>query len=307
MVDQMRICNTLGKMDYYLSNHESICVGVSGGSDSNIIVHMIATHFREYLPKVHFVFSNTGIEYKATIRHLDWMENHYNITIERIRPAKGDNLVSVVRREGVPILSKTFSHTVPQAQRGYESAFRKINGELMYNGKPSSFNFTKKQKELAEYLIEHEIKVSDKCCDLSKKKPFHKFVKEVKADLIISGERKCEGGARATRHKNCFENQKDGIDKYMPLFFWDDDTKQWYKEHENITYSDCYEIWGMKRTGCVGCPFNSRVGEELKIIQKYEPNLYTLCMNVFGESYRLMDKFEVHRSKNKILKEVSDE
>lgn len=91
----------------------------------------------------------------------------------------------------------------------------------------------------------------------------------------------------------------------MPLFFWNDETKQWYKEHEGIRYSDCYEVWGMKRTGCTGCPFNSRIGIDLDMIQKYEPNMYKACMNVFGESYRLMDKFNVRRMK--ILKEDSDE
>lgn len=62
-------------------------------------------------------------------------------------------------------------------------------------------------------------------------------------------------------------------------------------------YSDCYEVWGMKRTGCVGCPFDSRIGDELKTIKKYEPQLYKACMNVFGASYELMDKFEVRKRK----------
>lgn len=44
-VDQERIANTLGKFEYYLANHNSIMVSVSGGADSNIIVHMVATHF----------------------------------------------------------------------------------------------------------------------------------------------------------------------------------------------------------------------------------------------------------------------
>lgn len=60
----------------------------------------------------------------------------------------------------------------------------------------------------------------------------------------------------------------------------------------------------MKRTGCVGCPFNSRVGDELQIVQKYEPKLYKACINLFGESYSLMDEFNVHRKK--ILKVEED-
>lgn len=51
----------------------------------------------------------------------------------------------------------------------------------------------------------------------------------------------------------------------------------------------------MKRTGCVGCPFNSKVGHDLENIRKYEPNMYKACMNVFGEAYRLMDEFHIRR------------
>lgn len=96
-LDISRIHNTLGKMAHYLSNHNSICVSVSGGSDSDIIVHMIATYFREYLYKVHFVFVNPGLEYRATLSHLDDLEQRYGITINRIR---GRSVVLVVREDG---------------------------------------------------------------------------------------------------------------------------------------------------------------------------------------------------------------
>lgn len=125
-----------------------------------------------------------------------------------------------------------------------------------------------------------------------------RFEKMVNADLVITGERRAEGGQRATAHTSCFEsNTYHGYDKFMPLFFWDDDTKYFYKQRENIHYSDCYEVWGMKRTGCVGCPFNSKVGKDLEIAKKYEPKLYKACFGVFGVSYALADEFDLHRDK----------
>lgn len=48
-------------------------------------------------------------------------------------------------------------------------------------------------------------------------------------------------GTRAGAHSDCFEKRKD-MDRYMPLWFWDNETKQWYKNHEGIRYSDCYEV-----------------------------------------------------------------
>lgn len=83
----------------------------------------------------------------------------------------------------------------------------------------------------------------------------------------------------------------------MPLFWWNDDVKLDFKTAEGIRYSDCYEVWGMRRTGCVGCPFNLKVSDELTTILKYEPNLYKACVNVFGMSYKLVDEFDCRRHK----------
>lgn len=141
---------------------------------------------------------------------------------------------------------------------------------------------------MKEFLCEAkpDIEFSSECCELSKKRPMREFAREINADLEITGERKSEGGIRATSHSSCFE-EKAGADKYMPLFFWNNETKEYYKETEGIVYSDCYEVYGLKRTGCAGCPFALGIKEELSIMKKYEPNLHKACVNIFGDSYRL--------------------
>lgn len=291
MVDQTRIMNTLSKMALHLSTHDSIVVSVSGGSDSDIIVHMIGTYFREYIPKIHFVFINTGLEYQATKRHIVEIQEKYNIVIDEIR---GESVVSTVRKNGVPIVSKEFSKIVNGVQRNAgESYLKKLYAT---REESSGYALSKNQKALADYLIQNDIKVSEKCCTVSKKNPSHKYEKEKSADLVITGERRCEGGYVPLNIKIVLKAPKQEIN-ICRYFFWDDETKQWYKEYEGIRYSDCYEVWGMKRTGCVGCPFNSRVGKDLKMIEKYEPNLYKACINVFGESYRLMDRFNIHKAR----------
>lgn len=297
MVDVFRINNTMGKMDYYLSNHNSICVSVSGGSDSDIIVHMIATYFRQFLPKIHFVFADTGLEWTATREHIKYLQSKYDMKIDTVR---GMSVVTAVRTCGVPVISKRHSDVINAYCRDVPSSIRKINATKEEVG---GYAFSPKHRALADACKERGIAVSSKCCNKSKKDPLNEYAKQHNCDLSITGERKAEGGQRAASHTSCFEPNNHGRrGKYMPLFYWDDGTKRYYKEHEGIVYSDCYEVYGMKRTGCVGCPFNSRANEDLKLMQEHQPNLLKACLNVFGVAYRLMDEFKVRRVP--ILKDI---
>lgn len=290
MEDISRINNTMGKMAYYLGNHNNICISVSGGSDSDIIIHMVATYFREYLPKIHFVFIDTGLEWKATREHIKYLQSKYDVEIDKIH---GMSVVTAVRTYGVPVISKYHSGVIDAYCRDVPFSIKKVNATKEEVG---GYAFSPKHRALADACKEREITVSCKCCDKSKKYPFNKYAKQLHCDLSITGERKAEGGTRAISHTSCFEPNNHGKwDKYMPLFYWDDGTKQYYKEHEDIRYSDCYEVYKMKRTGYVGCPFNSKVNEDLKLMQEYQPNLLKACLNVFGVAYRLMDEFKVRR------------
>ena len=51
----------------------------------------------------------------------------------------------------------------------------------------------------------------------------------------------------------------------------------------------------MKRTGCVGCPFDRNLSDDLKIIERFENGLYRAACNVFKDSYeytKLYREFE---------------
>lgn len=308
MIDHARINNTLGKMAFYLSSHESISVSVSGGSDSDVIVHMICTNFREYLPKIHFVFANTGLEYQATLRHLEYLENRYGITINRVR---GVPIPRAVKKYGVPFVSKQASEYMGRLQNhGFEweggnleglvAKYEKCRAALRWWcndwGEKSRFNIDW-NKGLKANMVKRppKFQISAMCCQKSKKEPLTKFQKSIKADMVITGERKSEGGARATKG-NCF-GHIHGVDRYMPLYFWSDETKEYYIKAEGIVRSDCYEVWGMHRTGCVGCPFAKNIVDELKLMKQYEPKMFRACMNVFGDAYRLMDEYGMRSEK----------
>lgn len=112
-------------------------------------------------------------------------------------------------------------------------------------------------------------------------------------DLKIMGIRRAEGGARSTAYKTCFEPGWES-DLYMPVFWYKEQDKQDYCTHFGIRHSDCYEVYGFKRTGCACCPFGgiTEVNRELLALKKYEPKLYKAVKNVFAESYSFMRSYK---------------
>lgn len=281
--------HTGSKIIEYFGSHDCILVSVSGGSDSDCIVHLICTYFPEFIEKCHFVFCNTGLEYEATKRHLIDIEKNYNITIRRIR---GRSVVSVIKEYGVPVLSKTRSEDIYYYLRDSQWAIDKIDGNKKYG---TRYAYPDNFVSMIHYAKANDIKISNRCCQFSKKNPIKQYIKQYGIDLNVTGERKAEGGQRASSHKSCFEVHKKGDHKYMPLWWWSDNVKAIFKQTEGIRFSDCYEVYGMKRTGCVGCPYNLSVADELQAMFEYEPQLFKACMNVFGVSYYLMDKFHCRR------------
>lgn len=129
--------------------------------------------------------------------------------------------------------------------------------------------------------------------------------------MNISGVRSAEGGARKNIYKSCFDENGDGYDNYRPLFWYKDSDKQDYDEHYGIEHSKCYTEYGLKRTGCAGCPFGRDFEQELEVIEKYEPKLFKAVNNIFGDSYELTRKYrEFYKKKNeeeKLTKERSKE
>lgn len=275
----------------YFGSHERILISVSGGSDSDCIVHFVCTYFSEFLYKCCFVWVDTGLEYSATKNHLNYLEMKYGINIERIR---GKSVVWVIKKFGVPILSKTRSEDIFYYQRGAQWAIDRIDGNVNQGtryGYPDNF------RDMIHFATDNDIKISPRCCNYSKKLPIKKYMRINKIDLNVTGERKAEGGQRACSHSSCFEIHKDGIHKFMPLWWWSDEVKKVFKFIEGIRYSDCYEIYGMKRTGCCGCPFNPNIADDLQAMFQFEPRLFNACMNVFGLAYELTDRFNCRRRK----------
>jgi len=157
-------------------------------------------------------------------------------------------------------------------------------------------------KLLREFIMANPptFSISDKCCDYAKKNVAKEFDKVFQPDLKIVGMRQAEGGRRVGSIRNCFTPSNDnGMANYRPLWFWSDEDKEIYKKWRGIRYSDCYEIWGFSRTGCVGCPCSSKALQDLAVAEQYEPNKVKAAFAVFGKSYEYREAYNRFKNDHK--------
>lgn len=311
--NNIHVYEALVKCEVQMSRHHEIVVSVSGGSDSDIMMDMIERTKKPY-NNIRYVWFDTGLEYAATKRHLEYLEKRYGVTIERVR---GMPIPSCVKKYGQPFLSKHVSEalgrlqahgfkwewfdTVEEMQKAYPNmpiGVMKFWTNAHREGEQSMFNISW-HSDLKEYLVENppQFQISSNCCTYSKKKPAHDYRKNCGADMECVGVRRAEGGIRAANYKNCF-TPGDDIDHFRPLFWLSDEDKRDYEEQFGIVHSDCYIKWGFQRTGCVGCPFNLRIFKDIEVVEQYEPMMAKACKSVFKDSYEYTRKYrEYHAEK----------
>lgn len=307
-------------------NYEKIICSISGGSDSDIMLDICVRCDKDN--KIEYVWFDTGLEYQATKEHLKYLEEKYGI---EINPYKAIKPIPICCKEyGQPFLSKQVSEYIQRLQKhnfkwenesieillpkyckwnkkkqdwiGCKSALQWWCGS---NGKESKFNISQ-NKWLKEFIIANPptFQISSICCKYAKKNVAHKLIAESGYELNIVGIRKSEGGIRSSAYKTCFDENEGECDNYRPLFWYKNSDKEDYEKHYDITHSKCYTEYGLKRTGCAGCPYGRKFEYELQVIKKYEPKLYKAVNNIFGDSYEYTRKY---REFCKMMDEKKDE
>lgn len=315
----------LGIIMTRLREHPKAICSYSGGADSDILIDLIETarKIAPSLPPVKYVFFNTGLEMKATRDHVKATAEKYGVEIMEARPKV--NIVKAVRTYGIPFVSKIMAGGLDEWQKKgiplsigdeYDAAEDKHakRQELSerYPHCESLINFLcccnragdprpdiqiviNSSKYMRDFIAEYppDFKISARCCDYCKKQVAHRVQKYY--EMIITGERRDEGGMRSVPRKDntalCFTETSSGKYRFRPLYYVSNKDKAWYKETFGVRYSDAYEVYGLTRTGCCGCPISYKAVEDLEKIGKYEPNIKKAAWNIFGKSYEYRKKY----------------
>lgn len=288
LFDRIEIIKTTNQK-YDLENNAYI--SFSGGKDSTILHHLIDLALpNNRIPRV---FINTGIEFVDVVkfvRELASKDDRFVI----ISPTQ--SIKQVLETYGYPFKSKNHSHHLGIYQNvGLSTSIRKYLGLE----KGNSIYTCPKMLEY-QFTPEFKIKCSDQCCEKLKKEPARKWEKENDRYVVLTGMRKEEGGQRQAL-KGCIITDKEGkITKFHPLLVVSEEWENWFIDTYKIELCKLYyPPYNFYRTGCKGCPFALNIQDQLDTIEKFLPNEYKQCENIWKpiyEEYRRLN-YRLKRSK----------
>ncbi len=263
--------------DHWLGD---VYVSFSGGLDSTVLAHLVRSELGDHIP---VVFCDTGLEFPEIISFVNTFDN---LTI--LRPDK--RVDKVFKEDGFPIISTETAAKIRKLRHGNLSD--KYRNYLMNGDERGKLG---KLSNCWKFLIDAPFDTSEKCCDIMKKKPFKKYLKENGRHPFI-GITQDEGFQRERQYNHTGCNVYDGSTiKSQPLGFWTkQDTLRYVIENDlqiSSIYGDIIEsngkyiLTGEPRTGCMFCAFGVHLEHEPNRFQRMEishPNQYKYCMCQLG-------------------------
>ncbi len=304
---------------------DGVYVSFSGGKDSTVLLHIV----RKMYPDIPAVFLDTGLEYPEirefvkTFDNVVWLKPEMNF--KQVINTYGypfiskevSNCVDGARKYLDALANKENAEVSDDANIPYASNMADIlgiarrreakdnpewhalrSGEISNyrvlrllgelkdkEGKPSKFNQTK-----YAFFLNAPFKISDKCCNVMKKRPAHKYERETGRKPIIATMAE-ESYLRTQKWLDEGCNAFDGTHPHSkPMSFWRNQDVLRYIKDNNLPIASVYgdivedvdpadfvgnqmKLWdipgdqkckalkttGCKRTGCAMCMFGGHI------------------------------------------------
>jgi len=263
-------------VDYYGEN--GTYISFSGGKDSTVLLDIV----RSIYPNIEAVFINTGLEYPEIYK---FVKTFKNVTI--LKPEM--NFKQVINTYGYPVISKENSQYIYEIRH----STKKMRQRRLYGDSKGRFKLPNKY----HYLIDAPFEISNKCCEVMKKRPVKKFEKET-GKVPIIGTMAEESSLRQQSYLqhgcNAFESKRPVS---TPLGFWkqQDVLEYIYKndlkiasvygeviEDKNLLDECTYSTTGCERTGCIYCLYGIQCDttpNRIQRLKKTHKKQYDYCIN----------------------------
>lgn len=281
-------------MEWYNRNDKKCYVSFSGGKDSTVLAWLAAQVCKLFDCKLILWFSDTGLEFPELREHVktysEWLKLTFSIEVETImdtpKDKNGKRIIfkDVILNEGYPILSKNISRQIGDVQRLGQDCW----AARCFDGRETGMYDMRRWK----YVLSAPYKVSNKCCEIMKKRPAHRFTK-LSGLMPIIGTMACESRQRKTEwlHNGCNAFNKKNPSS-QPMSFWtEQDVLECLVKYE-IPYSSVYGNimrdkkgkWyttGYSRTGCIFCGYGCHLEQEpnrFQMLKETHPKIWNYCM-----------------------------
>ena len=257
-----------------------VAVSFSGGKDSTVLLDLA----RRAFPDIPAVFVDTGLEYPE-IR--EFVKSVPNVTW--LRPAMP--FTQVIEQYGYPVISKDVAKRIYYARKGSPWALNHLNG---MNSDGSHSWYCERYMKW-RFLLDAPFSVSDNCCQVMKKRPFHKYTKET-GNMPIIATMACESMRREAAYlkTGCNAFQKKDPSS-QPMSFWLEQDVLEYLRLTGIPYASIYGdiveqggklvTIGAHRTGCMFCMFGLHLEKEPNRFQRMaltHPKQHDFCIHKLG-------------------------
>ena len=311
-----RIISKIMEAIYWTNGDIVICF--SGGKDSALILDMYCEIISKFYPNlrqqpIKVAWANTTNESKNMVNYVKWFIQHcetkYGVTISftEVKPLNNDNIVKVMKREGLPFISKSVASILRKARKSMDDngisyddikhlhkptiqcrdALREmgLNDTTVcamtgWSCKRNDFGnaFVLPSKWMPLLRLKEElnldIKFSEKCCHFLKKEPLSRL----NYPNIMIGEQALESRNReyAWLKTGCNYRLPDNSIKSKPLGAVSLDAVLYALHYRNTPLSPDYgEVQYCDETKCYKCTNAQRTGCTLCGFGiKYDPLRY---------------------------------
>lgn len=286
-------------MEWYNRNDKKCYVSFSGGKDSTVLAWLAAQVCKLFDCKLVLWFSDTGLEFPELREHVktysEWLKLTFSIEVETIidtpKDRKGKRILfkDVILNEGYPILSKNISRQIGDVQKLGQDCW----AARCFDGRETGMYDMRRWK----YVLSAPFKVSNKCCEIMKKRPAHRFT-EKSGLMPIIGTMACESRQRKTEwlHNGCNAFEKKNPSS-QPMSFWTEQDVLECLYRYKIPYPSVYGniirdkkgIWhttGYSRTGCIFCGYGCHLEQEpnrFQMLKETHPKIWDYCMKPVEE------------------------
>ena len=268
---------------FYELNDGKVHVSYSGGMDSTVLLH-ISRRVKKDIKALHL---DTMQEYKGV---KEQVRRTSNVVI--IKPEM--TFTQVVNKFGYPVISKRIARMIYDRQHPTEEnkRTRELNDQKFFDGDKgkvrNSFYFSDKHR----YLLDTNIPITHKCCNITKEKPLIKYRKQNKEGAIIgmladeSSNRKRELNGKCINTKSNTCNPFKGWSKQDVLEYAYVYKLRFASEYGTLFYDGTdkkYKTTKLDRTGCKGCLFGCNTQKEamerMEILKETDIKSYNSFMD----------------------------